>query len=226
MYLLNYIYKINSYQFLLLLIISLNVIFIYSLNLSYYDQIINLMISYGIYSYYLENKFKVDKNIFYLQKLLAFSLLFFILFRAYWLHIGDNFIYLLFPLLLFNLFMLFFKFSNINKNKKPILISLLFPVTKVLFIPFSIILNPFSTIFTWLSLNAFGFTSTIVGQEIFFQDSGINVTFSCSGSGQILFCFTAMIILNIFFPLKSSRLFIVLLSRAFLVTFFFNILRL
>ena len=90
----------------------------------------------------------------------------------------------------------------------------------------AIIINPISTIFTWLLLNAFGFYSVIDGQEIFYNNYGISVTFSCSGAGQIIFCITAMVIFNFCFPLKNKKLFFVQLFRSFLFTFSVNVIRL
>ena len=64
------------------------------------------------------------------------------------------------------------------------------------------------------------------GQEIFYNNPGIDVTFSCSGSGQILFCLSAMIILNIFFPFKNRKFLIIQLYRSFIFTFSANVARL
>ena len=104
--------------------------------------------------------------------------------------------------------------------------ALLFPIGKVLFMPLAFFLTPFSTVVTWLSLNALGFYSVLQVPEIFYNNSGINVTFSCSGAGQIIFCITAMIIFNFCFPLKSIKFFLIQLFRSFLFTFSTNIIRL
>jgi len=186
------------------------------------------MISYGLFNYYSEKKFFHDDNINIFQIIITFILLFSILYRSFWLHSGDNFIYLLLPLSLITFVLLNININSINirRNLAPISISLLFPLSKLLFIPLAIVINPFSTVFTWLSLNAFGFYSVMNGQEIFYNDTGINVTFNCSGSGQILFCFSAMIILNFCLPLKNKKLLLIQFYRAFLFTFSANIVRL
>ena len=216
----------NNSKFLLIAIIALNSYLLFILKVDLYGQILNIMISYGIFDFYKERKFLVDKVINKYQILLSFFLLITILYRSYWLHIGDNFIYLLLPSFL----IIFALFSNhirdISLHFRPIFISFLFAISKILFIPLSIIITPLSTVITWLVLNAFGFYSLLNGQEIYYNSPGIYVTFSCSGSGQILFCLAAMIILNICFPLNSLRLFLVQLSRALLFTFSANILRL
>ena len=223
---LNIIYSRNSYKYILSVIIILNTLLLYSLKVPTFDLILNLLISYGIFIYHNNIQLKLDKNINIFQLGLATSLLFFTLYRSFWLHIEDNFVYLFLPLLLISTSLFFINFSKIINNLYPLFIALLFPVGKVLFIPLAILINPISTLTTWLLLNAFGFYSVLDGQEIFYNSFGISVTFSCSGAGQIIFCLTAMIILNFLFPLKNNKIFFVQLYRSFLITFSINILRL
>ena len=216
----------NPIKFILFSIIFLNIYILYVFKLPYFDQIINIMISYGVINYYEENEILQDKNINKLQILITFFLLFCTLYRSLWFHSADNFIYLFFSITLILLLMLTNNIKNIYKNKGPILISLLFPLSKIIFIPTAIIINPFSILLTWLSLNTFGFYAVFNGQEIFYNNSGINVTFSCSGAGQLIFCMSSMIILNFCLPLKKKRLLFTQLYRAFCFTFSANIVRL
>ena len=214
----------NNSKYLLISIIAINIYFLCLFKIPLFDLILNVMISYGVYDCYKKFNFFIDKDIKKFQILFSFFLLICILYRSYWLHIGDNFIYLLFPSFL----MVFAFISNRikNINLRPILISLLLPISKILFIPLSILITPFSVLFTWLTLNIFGFRSVVNGQEIFYNSPGVDVTFSCSGSGQILFCLSAMIILNICFPLKNTKFFLIQLFRAVLFTFLANVIRL
>jgi len=216
----------SYFRFTLLTLITLNIILLNYLKMSYYSQIINLLISYGIYDFYNNVEFKVEKKVNIFKTILAFSLLIITLYRSFWLHINDNFIFLFFPLLLISLDLFFNNIFNTINNLKPILMALLFPIGKLLFIPLSIVLTPFSTLFTWITLNALGFYSVMSGQEIFFSNSGINITFSCSGAGQIIFSFTAMLIFNFCFPLKNRKFLLIQLFRTFLFTFSINIIRL
>ena len=216
----------NNSKYLLIILISLNTYFLLIFNISTFDIILNIMIYYGVFNHYKEYNFLLDKDINKAQIFLSFCLLIVILYRSYWLHVGDNFIYLFFPFLLLSFSLISNNINTITLNIRPILISLIFPISKILFIPLSIIITPFSTLFTWIVLNTFSFSSVMNGQEIIYTPPGVDVTFSCSGSGQILFCSSAMIILNIYFPLKSKRLILIQLLSAFLFTFSANILRL
>lgn len=216
----------NNSKYLLILIITLNSYFLLIYKISTFNHILNAMISFGVFNHYKERNFLVDKDINKSQIILSFCLLIASLYRAYWLHITDNFIYLLFPSLILSFSLISNHINSQNFSIRPILISLLFPISKILFIPFSIIITPFSTFFTWVALNTSGFSSFLNGQQIFYSSPGVDVTFSCSGSGQILFCLSSMIILNTYFPLKNRRLFLIQLFISFLFTFSTNILRL
>ncbi len=217
----------NHSKFILFTIIFLNIYLLYIFKAPFFDQILNILVSYGIFNYYDENNLIEDDNLNRLQIFISISFLICILYRSLWLYKGDNFIYLLLPLLLLALLMLTRNIKNIySSNVVPIKIALIFPLSKILFIPLATIINPLSTLFTWLSLNAFGFYSVINGQEIFYNSTGINVTYSCSGAGQIIFCISGMLVLNFCLPLNNRRLMLIQLSRSFLFTFSANILRL
>ena len=226
MYSLNKIFTRNLYECTLSIILIINIILLITLEVSVFDQLLNLLITYGIYIYNKNIESKLDKNININQLILASFLFIITIYRSFWLHIEDNFIYLFLPLLLISSALFFNDIYKITNNFKPFLISFLFPISKFIFVPLAIIINPFSTVITWLLLNALGFNSVLDGQEIYYNNNGISVTFSCSGAGQLIFCVTAMIIFNFCFPLKNKKLFFIQLCRSFLFTFFLNIIRL
>ena len=217
---------LNPLKYFLILVIFLNIYLLYEFDVSAFDQILNLIISFGIFTFHSDSNYRDPRNLNIIQISSSFLILLTLLYRSFWLHTEDNFLYIVLPVLYLTLVMLFFPLNNIFKNYKPLLISLLLPITKFLFIPLSIIFSPLSAFFTWLLLNAVGFESVLQGQEILYKNSGINVTFSCSGSGQILFCLSAMIILNCCFPLRTIRLLFLQLLIASLLTFSANIIRL
>lgn len=218
--------NVIDFNFILITLISLNFYLLYTLKVGIFDQIINLMISFGVFYYYKNFEIEKESQLGTFQYFFSFLLITIVLYRSFWLHSGDNFIFCFFSLLLIASVVMFRSFGNIKRELKPIFISLIMPLSKFLFIPLSIVVSPIATFFTWIFLNTFGFISVMDGQEIFYNNSSISVTFSCSGAGQIIFCFSAMIILNTFFPLKDLKLFAVQLCLSFLFTFLINILRL
>ena len=109
---------------------------------------------------------------------------------------------------------------------KPIFISSLFALKEIFFIPLSIALTPISTFFTWFFLNLLGYRAVVKGAEVFYDQGGINITLSCSGSDQLIFGISAILILNICFPLRSKYLLLKQLLITFCFTLLVNILRL
>ena len=201
--------NINSSQtfiFFLLIIFSLNTYLIYTIQLDAIDQITSLLLSFGIYIYFKEQKISDKSNNHLSQFLISLVILIFTLYRSLWIFVpGDKFIYFILPLLLISLNLNFFSYRNIVLQYKPIIISLLFALKQIIFIPLSVALTPISTFFTWFFLNIIGYSAVVRGAEVFFDGGGINITFSCSGSDQIIFCVSAILVLNICFPLKNKQ---------------------
>lgn len=138
----------------------------------------------------------------------------------------NKFIYLVLPLLLVSLIILNFSLSKIFSYYKVIFITLLFPIKELLFIPLSIFLTPLSTIITWFILNLLGYEAYTKGQEIFIGSGGVDITFGCSGSEQIIFAISSMFVLNLLIPFKNLYVFYSQLVISCLITFFVNVFRL
>ena len=219
----------NIFSFLLLIIIALNTYLAYSLKLTIIDQIINLVLSFGVYIYYEEKKIENIKNNNYkiIQYITSFIILFFCLYRSLFLfNDNDKFIYCFFTFLLIASIIQVYSFNNLYLHIKPIFISLLFLIKEILFIPLSIALTPVSTFFTSFFFIALGYKAVVKGAEVFFDQGGINITFSCSGSDQVIFSVYAITILNICFPLKNKINFLKQITYTILLTLLVNILRL
>ena len=197
------------FNFFLLITITLNNYLIYISNLNAIDQITNLLLSFGVYIFYKEFDYEEYRKPSLFQISLSNLLLIFIFYRSLWiLNDNDKIIYCLFPLFLISLVTNFFSLRNFFVHLRPLFISTLLIFKGILFIPLSILLTPINTFFTWFLLNIFGFKAIVKGAEVFFDNGGINITFSCSGSDQVLFCVSSLIVLSICFPLKSNFIFL------------------
>ena len=218
----------QKFSFFLLIIIALNSYLAYSVKLTITDQIISLLLSFGVYIYYEEKKIeniRNNKNI--TQYLTSFLILFFCLYRSlFFFNDNDKFIYCFFTFLRLALIIHIYSINNLSMHFKPIAISSLFIIKEILFIPLSIALTPISTFFTWFFLNALGYKAVVRGAEFFFYQGGINITFSCSGSDQVIFSVYAIIILNICFPLKNKVTFLKQFTYTILLTLLVNVIRL
>ena len=101
-----------------------------------------------------------------------------------------------------------------------------FTAAGLIYIPLSIALTPISTFFTWFFLNALGYKAVVKGAEVFYDNGGINITFSCSGSDQLIFCISAILVLSISFPLKNNKLLLEQIFYTIVFTLLVNIFRL
>ena len=217
----------KTFLFFLLIIFSLNTYLIYIVKIDIIDQITNLLLSFGIFIYYKEQKISNNSIKKLSQSLISIFLLLITLYRSLWIFSqNDKFIYCILPLLLISLNMNFFSYRNILLHYKPLIISLLFPLKQIIFIPLSIALTPISTFFTWFFLNTLGYSAIVRGSEVFFDEGGINITFSCSGSDQMIFGLSAILVLSICFPLKNKILVLKQLFYTICITLLVNIFRL
>ena len=219
--------QFNSFSIVLLLIISFNTYFLYALDLQAIDQILNIILSFGIFTYFQENNIKKVHNSSSSQIFFSFLLLFFTLYRSLWIFkFNDKFIYFLFPFLLISISLNFYSIQNFKEIYKPILLSFLFPIKQIIFIPISILMTPISTFATWFVMNCAGYKAIVKGSEVFFNSSGVDITFSCSGSDQILFSVFGMLVLNVCFPLKNLKTLLKQIVATIFIAFTVNILRL
>ena len=218
--------NIEPFQFSVILIILFNIFLFTTLNLGLFDHTLNILISVGIYEYLKKKGIKKKKKFF--DTFLASSILFFILHRSFWIYSysNDKFVYFVLTLLLITLLILNFSPKNLFLNYKPILITSILPIKEFLYIPLSILLTPISTVVTWFILNLLGFDAYTKGQEIFIGGGGVDITFGCSGSDQIIFTLASMFVLNLLIPFKNLNIFCFQLIISFLITFLVNILRL
>ena len=119
-----------------------------------------------------------------------------------------------------------YSLKNLFLNIRAIIISSILPIKELIFIPLSIFLTPISTSGTWFLLNLFGFDAYTKGQEVFIGEGGIDITFGCSGSEQIIFTISSMIVLNFLIPFKKINIFYIQIILSILITLLVNILRL
>ena len=85
------------YIFFLLIIISLNAFLVYTAKLDNIDQIFNLLLSFGIYVYYKDQKILDNLINRFPNFLLSTIILLFTLYRSLWIFSGnDKFIYCVF----------------------------------------------------------------------------------------------------------------------------------
>tara|TARA_Y100001978_G_scaffold170471_1_gene159810 strand:+ start:468 stop:1304 length:837 start_codon:yes stop_codon:yes gene_type:complete len=215
------------FEFSILSIIIFNLFLITSIPLGFSDQCLNILLSIGIFENIRNNRLEIQKKVSLFDASLSLGILFSTLYKIFWTYsYKDNFIFFIQTFLLISLLIINFSLKNVFLNWRVILISAIYPFQRFIYIPLSIILTPLSTVLTWFLLNIFGFNAYTKGQEIFIGNGGVLVSFSCSGSDQIIFAITSMLVLNLVLPFKRVRYFYLQLIITFLITFMINIFRL
>ncbi len=211
----------------ILLLILFNIFLISSSDLSLFDQSLNILLSTCIFEYFRNKKLDIKKRVSLFEITLSLFILFFTLYRSFLVYsIDDKFIYFVFPLLLISLIIFNFSLKNLFLCYKAVFLTFLLPIKELLFIPLSILLTPLSTVITWFVLNLLGFDAYTKGQEIFIGSGGVDITFSCSGSEQIIFSISSMFALSLLIPFKKVSIFYFQLIISFFITYFVNIFRL
>lgn len=220
--------KNKPIQISILFIIIFNFFLVTSLNLTLFDQLLNILLSIGIFEYFKNQQLNINKRINLFDTLLSISILFFTLYRSFWSYSvsDDKFTYFVLTLLLISLLIINFSSKNLIKHFKVIFTTSIFIIKEFIYIPLSILLTPISTIITWFIINLLGVDAYTKGQEIFIGRGGVDITFGCSGSDQIIFTIASMYVLNLLIPFKKINVFYLQLIISFLITFFVNILRL
>ena len=125
-----------------------------------------VLLSIGIYEYFKNNKFDINERNNVFISFLSITIFIFTIYRSFWIYSNDDkFIYFVLPLLFLSLMIINIPISKIFAYFQVILITLIMPIKGFLFIPLSILLTPFSTTFTWFTLNILGFDVYMIGQK-------------------------------------------------------------
>ena len=106
----------NPLKYLLIFIIFLNIYIFYKLDIDKFDQLLNLLISFGVLNFFSEYKYKNRSNLNILSIFSSILLLVIVLYRSFWLYSEDNFVYFLFPILYMSLVILYFPMKNVIKK--------------------------------------------------------------------------------------------------------------
>lgn len=113
----------------------------------------------------------------------------------------DRFIYLELPLLVLGLALLNRQFRELRIFMVPLVISLLLPLTRVLFATHPLII-PLTSVLTWTTLSGLGFAPQINGATITMPNGAVEIGGNCTGIDQIIFTLSVALIFLMVFPLR------------------------
>lgn len=136
----------------------------------------------------------------------------------------DRFFYLLLPLLVLGLALLNRPFRGLRLFIVPLVISLLLPLTRVLFSTHPVII-PLTTVLTWITLTGLGFAPVINGAQITLSNGAVEVGGNCTGIDQIIFTLSVALIFLMVFPLRRWRHRWLVLAAAVVAAVLVNVVR-
>lgn len=116
----------------------------------------------------------------------------------------DRFFYLVLPLLVLGLALLNRPFLGLRIFTVPLVISLLLPLTRVLFATHPVII-PLTSVLTWTTLRVLGLSPLINGATITLPNGAVEIGGNCTGIDQIIFTLSVALIFLMVFPLRRWR---------------------
>jgi exosortase/archaeosortase family protein len=133
--------------------------------------------------------------------------------------------YLLLPGIWVALTLLSRPVGNWQLFKKPLLISLLLPLSGAIEVLTSPVLNRLTALFTWVFLYGLGVQSSLSGKQILLSSGSVTVQTPCNGVEQLIFSVSMIVIFQLVFPLENRSNLLKALIGAILTAVAINVLR-
>ena len=220
--------KFYNYNLLIYFFLIWNAFKLYIINSDPIIQILNLLLSLGIY-FCIEDKIlqiKDKRRIDFLIGLVGIS---FTIFRSFTLNnVDDKYYYFNLPVGIFFLIIILKPYSEINYLKKIFIISLLFPLRRLFLDLANFLLGYLIPPLTWFVLFSLGKDPFLDGKNIFIEDHQLIVDKGCLGSDNLYFVLATLIIYFCLFRLRRisniTITFILSIASSIIINIFRNTL--
>ena len=214
-----------SYNLIIYLFLFWNAIKLFLIDADPIVQILNLLISIGIYFCIEDIKLEIKnkKRFGFFVGLIILSLT---IIRSFLLNSAeDKFYYINLPLGIFALVLTlkplnqFFEFRNI------ILISLLLPIRRLFYLLFINLLVPLTKYLTWFVLFILGKDPISYNKSLLFDDVEMIISNGCAGADNLYFVLSAGIVYMLIFRLKNKFNILFFSIFSVLISIIINIFR-
>ncbi len=214
-----------SYNLLIYLFLLWNAIKLFLINSDPIIQILNLLISIGIYFIIEDQKLLIKKktsfNFFF--GIICFALT---IFRSFLLNnIEDKYYYFNLPLGIFALIVIFKPFNQFSYLKNIFLISLLLPLRRLFFSISIYFLMPLTKYLTWFVLFILGKNPISHSRSLFIDNIEVRILTGCAGADNLYFVISTIVIYMLIFRLRYKFNILFFSIFSVLVSIFVNILR-
>ncbi len=217
--------KFSNYNFLIYLFLIWNSLKLFFINAEARIQILNLLISIGIYFFIEDQNLQIKgrRRISFLIGLLGIS---FTVFRSIVLNnIDDKYYYLNLPIGIFFLIILLKPFNEFIYLRKIFFMSLLLPLRRLFYYLANYFLQFLIPFFTWLILFCLRKNPILDGQNIFINDTKIMIITDCLGADNLYFVLAVISIYFFIFRLRILKNYLVILFSSITISISINTIR-
>ena len=201
----NFYKKEQSLDFKVAIIFFLlwNVFKLFQIEADPIIQILNALLSIGIYFEIEDKNLKIDIKKINLNFINIFLFLTVIIRSFYLDNVNDKYYYFLLPFGILALSFIGKPNVGMKSFKKIIIISLLLPIRRIFFFLVNPTLLFFTKYFTWFVLFCLGQEPNLIDRSIFVGESELIISKGCGGADNLYFAICALIIFKIIFSLKT-----------------------
>lgn len=217
--------KVTSFNFLIYSFLIWNSIKLFLINSEPLIQVLNLLISIGIYYIIEDQKLEIKnkKRFSFFIGVVFFSL---VIIKSFLLNsVEDKYYYFNLPFGIFALIIILSPFKQFSNLRSIFIISLLLPLRRLFFSIGNYFLLPLTKYLTWFVLFALGKNPILNDKSLYIEGYQLLILKGCAGADNLFFVISAITIYMFIFQLKikSNMLFMGVFS--ILISIFVNIFR-
>lgn len=217
--------RLLNFNLIIYLFLIWNALKLFFINSDPTIQILNLLLSMGIY-FCIEDKnlkIKVRRKIDFFIGSIGIS---FTIFRSIILNnVDDKYYYFNLPIGIFFLILMIIKFNNFFYLKNIFFISLLLPLRRLFFEMANYILGSLIPSLTWFVLFSLGKNPILDGEKIFIGDHQLILGNNCLGADNLYFVLSTLIIYLCIFRLRKNYNLLTIFTTSITISIIINTIR-
>ncbi len=217
--------EISKYNLFIYIFLIWNAFKLFFINSDPIIQVLNLLLSIGIYFCIEDKKLKIN-NRRRLDFFIGIIGITFTLIRSFFLNnVDDKYYYFNLPIGIFFLIIILNPFKEFAYLKNIFLISLLLPFRRLFFELANFSLGSLIPSLTWFVLFSLGQNPILDGQNITIKDHQFVLSKGCWGADNLYFVLATLIIYSCIFRLRKIKNISILIMFSTLISIVINVIR-
>jgi exosortase/archaeosortase family protein len=217
--------EISKYNLFIYIFLIWNAFKLFFINSDPIIQVLNLLLSIGIYFCIEDKKLKIN-NRRRLDFFIGIIGITFTLIRSFFLNnVDDKYYYFNLPIGIFFLIIILNPFKEFAYLKNIFLISLLLPFRRLFFELANFLLGSLIPSLTWFVLFSLGQNPILDGQNITIKDHQFTLSKGCWGADNLYFVLATLIIYSCIFRLRKIKNISILIMFSTLISIVINVIR-